>query len=196
MSGTLTIFIARSRKALTSSTSSRSGSCRQTSITCAPLLTWARAISPASSNLPSAISRLNLRLPSTLVRSPTITGRLSSSISSVSMPETSVCVASGTRRGLRPAAAAASAWMCAGRRAAAAADEVHPALLDEAGQLRRQLLRRLVVLPVLVGQPRVRVAGGQRLASAARVRMWSVMKSGPVAQFRPTERSGACISDA
>ena len=65
------IRAAQARNRRMSSASFRSGSCRQTSMIWAPFFTWARAISAASSYLPSAISRLNLREPSTLVRSPT-----------------------------------------------------------------------------------------------------------------------------
>ena len=61
MSGTLTIFVTRSRNAFASAASSRSGSWRQTSMIWAPPLTCARAISAAASNWPSAIRRLNLR---------------------------------------------------------------------------------------------------------------------------------------
>ena len=54
---------------------------------CAPLRTWRRAISVASSHFSSAIRFLNSREPITLVRSPTISGRLLSSASTSSMPE-------------------------------------------------------------------------------------------------------------
>ena len=49
-----------------------------------------------------------------------------------------------------------------GRRAAAAADHVDPALVGEARDLARELARGLVVVPVLVGQARVRVADRER----------------------------------
>ena len=67
--------------------SSRSVDCRQTSMMCAPFFTCQRAISLASSHFSSAISFLNRREPMTLVRSPTISGRLRSSASTSSMPE-------------------------------------------------------------------------------------------------------------
>ncbi len=135
-------------------------------MTWAPFLTCARAISAAASKSPSAIRRLNLRLPSTLVRSPTSTGRLSTSTSSRSMPETSVLAWIAGRRGLRPAAAAASARMWAGVVPQQPPDDVDPALVHEPRQLSRDRLRRLRVLPVDVGQPRVRVAGRQRLGDS------------------------------
>lgn len=64
-------FIASFKKPSISSASSRSGSARQMSMTWAPFFTWALAISDASSNLCSAMSRLNFLEPMTLVRSPT-----------------------------------------------------------------------------------------------------------------------------
>ena len=47
-------------------------------MTWAPRFTWARATSEASSHCSATIRSLNLRLPMTLVRSPTMTGRTSS----------------------------------------------------------------------------------------------------------------------
>ncbi|MNI20080.1 hypothetical protein D3C73_735390 [compost metagenome] len=55
---------------------------------CAPPFTWARAISEASSNLPSLISLLNFLEPEMFVRSPIMNGRFSGSIYTVSIPET------------------------------------------------------------------------------------------------------------
>ncbi len=80
----------------------------------APPRTWARAISAAASKSPSATNRLNFRLPRTLVRSPIKTGRLSTSISSASTPDTSDFEWIGTRRGFLPSTARARARMCAG----------------------------------------------------------------------------------
>ena len=54
---------------------------------CAPFFTCQRAISVASSHFSSATRFLNSREPMTLVRSPTISGRLLSSASTSSMPE-------------------------------------------------------------------------------------------------------------
>ena len=48
-------------------------------MSCAPALTCARPTSAASSNFSSSMSRLNLRLPTSLVRSPTMSGRADSS---------------------------------------------------------------------------------------------------------------------
>ena len=81
---------------------------------CAPFLIWARAISAAASQSPAATSRLNLRLPSTFVRSPTRTGRLSTSASMSSIPENRVFEWIAGRRGFLPSAAAAMARMWAG----------------------------------------------------------------------------------
>ena len=79
ISGTFTLRVRRSRNRSVSAISSRSGLARQTSSTCPPLRTWARPISAASSNFSWAISALKRREPITLVRSPTSTGRVSSS---------------------------------------------------------------------------------------------------------------------
>ena len=66
------------------------------------------------------------------------------------------------------------------------ADEAHPAGVDEAAEHRGEVLRRLAVAPVLVGEAGVGNDGDARAASADGVRTWSVMNSGPVAQLRPT----------
>src|SRR5439155_601040 len=90
MSGTFTFRVNTSRKAIMSVSSSRSGLARQTSSTCAPPRTWRRPTSAAWSRSPPPTSSLNLRLPITFVRSPTTTGRRSSSIGRTSIPETMV----------------------------------------------------------------------------------------------------------
>ena len=54
---------------------------------CAPFFTCQRAISVASSHCSAATMFLKSREPITLVRSPTISGRLLSSASTSSMPE-------------------------------------------------------------------------------------------------------------
>src|SRR5437899_2194931 len=64
--------------------SSRSLDCRQTSTMCAPLRICQRAISLASSHFSCAIRFLNSREPMTLVRSPTMSGRLLSYHAAVS----------------------------------------------------------------------------------------------------------------
>ena len=87
--------------------------------------------------------------------------------------------------------------MCAGRRPAAAADDVDEPLVHEAGEVRRDLLRRLRVRAVAVREARRWDSRTSSVfASPESVRMWSAMNSGPVAQFSPTERSGACMIDA
>ena len=143
-----------------SSVSSRSGSCRQTSRMCAPRRTCSAAdLRRLLDTCPSAISCLNLRLPSTLVRSPTITGRVSSSIDQGLDARRRRCGAPATAgaAGCR-AAISASMRMCSARRAAAAADDVEPAVGAEALELLRQHRRQLVVVALLVGQAGVREA--------------------------------------
>ena len=87
----------------------------QTSITCAPAATCARAISIASEKLPSRIRRANLALPATLHRSPMFMKLASGTMRSCSSPLTAVTV-SGVGRGLGLYAAAigASALMKSG----------------------------------------------------------------------------------
>ncbi len=107
-------------------------------MTCAPFLTCARAISAAASKSPEAMSRLNLRLPRTLVRSPTRTGRLSTSTSSRSMPETSVFAWIAGRRGLRPCAAAAMARMWSG-----VVPQQPPTMLTQPSSMKRASSREI-----------------------------------------------------
>ena len=86
-----------------------------TSITCAPFSTWSIAISMASANLSSLIKRLNFAEPVTLLRSPTFTNRLSSSILSGSKPDKRIAVLiSGNLRGAMPCMASAKALICSG----------------------------------------------------------------------------------
>jgi hypothetical protein len=81
-----------------------------------------------------------------------------------------------------------------GRGPAAAADQVHPALVEEALELEGETGRRLAVLAALVGQAGVGIDAheGRRQSGEERV---SVMNSGPVAQFSPTEQGARCSSD-
>ena len=144
-----------------SSISSRSGFCE------ADVDDRARRASPARGRsrspprtCPSTISFLNLRLPMTLVRSPTITGRRVVGRSTRSMPETRVRgAASAARAAACPRASSASARMCSG-----VVPQQPPTMLSqpsshEALELRGEHLRRLVVAAVLVGQAGVRDAG-------------------------------------
>ena len=78
MSGAFTMRVSRAMNRSTSAISSRSGLARQTSRTWAPVRTWARPISAASSKRSATMSSLNRREPMTFVRSPTKSGRLSS----------------------------------------------------------------------------------------------------------------------
>ena len=86
----LTFLVTWSRNSTTSFNSFRSGSCRQTSSTCAPPLICLRPTSAASSKDPWLINLRNRRLPNTLVRSPTMTGRVSSSTTRASIPDSRV----------------------------------------------------------------------------------------------------------
>ena len=86
-----------------------------TSITCAPFFTWSMAISMASANLSSLIKRLNFAEPVTLLRSPTFTNRLSSSMLSGSKPDKRMAVLiCGNLRGGMFSTASAKALMCSG----------------------------------------------------------------------------------
>src|SRR5205814_980976 len=76
-----------------------------------------------------------------------------------------------------------------GRRAAAAADDVDPALGAEALELCDHHLGRLVVMPSSSGRPAFGKQETGKRESWASVRRWSVMKSGPVAQLSPIARS-------
>ena len=86
-----------------------------TSITWAPFSTWSIAISMASLYLSSLIKRLNFAEPVTLLRSPTFTNRLSSSMLRGSNPDKRIAVLiSGSLRGGMSATASAKAWICSG----------------------------------------------------------------------------------
>src|SRR5690606_16083993 len=74
------------------------------SMICAPFSTCCRATCSASSYFSSRISRKNILLPVTLVRSPTFTNSVSASILSGSRPDSRVLTGiSGTVRGATPA---------------------------------------------------------------------------------------------
>ena len=159
MIGALTRRLSWSRNLMTSAISSRSGSCKHTSSTWAPLRTCRRPISAASSNRSPAIRRLNRRLPSTLVRSPTTVGRVSSLTTTASMPDTRVSSAGSVTRGFLSDIAATRLTDVIRPGAAAPAGYIEPAVGREPLQGCRQHLRRFVVVAVLVGQTRVRHAG-------------------------------------
>ena len=120
----------------------------------APLFTWARAISEASSNFSAAISSLNFFEPMTLVRSPTITGRTSSISRVVDARERERPDRADVRAGRRPCDGLGQRLDVAGVGAAAAADHVEPAVLGEAASARASISGRLEVAAVLVGQAR------------------------------------------
>ena len=85
------------------------------STTCAPASTWVRAISTASSMLPSFMRRRNLRLPATLHRSPMLRKLRSADTSSGSSPaRVSDCDDWGMARGDAFAAISAMAEICSG----------------------------------------------------------------------------------
>ena len=130
---------------------------------CAPFLTCQRAISLASSHFSSATRFLNRREPMTLVRSPTISGRLLSSASTSSMPGIV-----GAMRG-RVHAWGALAFRhlrdgadVRGSGAAAAADDVQPAVLDEFLKLRGERFGRFEIFVFFVRQAGVGIAGNAR----------------------------------
>ena len=132
---------------------------------CAPRRTCRRPTSAASSNLPWPISRLNLRLPSTLVRSPTI-DRPRAVVDHQRLDSARPPSAAAVRNPRRccPSTICASSADMLGRGPAASADQVDPSLLDEALDFRGQHLRRFVVMPLLVGQSRVGHAGDREAA--------------------------------
>ena len=135
----------------------------------------------------------------TLVRSPTISGRLLSSAS------TSFDAAS-SRRGacdglicarlacLRPSAR----WRgCA----SSVVPQQPPTMLSQPCRMKRSRCAasdcgRLQVLAFGVGQSGVGIAGDAVRAMSVRVRRWSVMNSGPVAQLRPMESRSALAMEA
>ena len=85
------------------------------SIICAPFSTCWRATASASSNFSSRIRRKKALEPVTLVRSPTLTNKESSSIFKASRPERRVLIGtSGTSRAATPCIAAKMAAICAG----------------------------------------------------------------------------------
>ena len=88
---------------------------------------------------------------------------------------------SGTARGRLPSAICAMARMCAAVVPQQPPTMLSQPLIDEALELRRQRVGRLQVLALLVRQPGVGIAGDARRGDISlRVRMWSVMNSGPV----------------
>ena len=85
------------------------------SMTWAPFSTCWRATASASSKRPSRIMRAKALEPVTLVRSPTLTNRLSPPTLKGSRPDRrSFFSSTGTARGASPATACAIAAMCAG----------------------------------------------------------------------------------
>ncbi len=79
---------------------------------CAPPFTCRRAMSLASSYFSSLISRLKRREPTSFVRSPMISGRLSSVASTASMPANTARVCRTGTRGRLPAAISANTRVC------------------------------------------------------------------------------------
>ena len=193
--GHLTFLVTKSRKAVMSASSSRSGSCRHTSRIYAPFRTCRRPISAASSNPPRPISRRNRRLPSTLVRSPTITGRVSSSTTNASIPDTRLSPRCTGGRAAAPAALAASSRMCSGP-----VPQQPPVTFSQPASINRPMVLAIIsgvslYLPSSSGKPALgRQATGKR-DKAARVRIWSVINSGPVAQLKPSHSKSRCISE-
>ena len=132
-------------------------------MTWAPFRTCRRAMSVASSHFSSLTRFLNAREPMTLVRSPTISGRLASSHSTRSTPEKQVAVRFAGHLS-RPLAGdhVRDGLDVLGRRAAAAADQIEPAVVDELFELGGERLRRLEVLQLLVRNAGVGITGHPR----------------------------------
>ncbi len=109
----------------------------------APFSTCWRAIASASSKLPSRTRRANLGEPVTLVRSPTIVKLLSGRMTSASRPlKRELGNGFGTSRGAKFCTASLMAAICVGRGAAAAADNVEPAVLRPFFEIRRHAFGR------------------------------------------------------
>ena len=185
--GLLIFLVTSSRNSMTSAISSRSGSWRHTSSTWAPFRTWRRPTSEASSNDPRPIRRRKRRLPSTLVRSPTMTGRVSSSTTSASMPETRDSLSLTGTLLVALAARSTSSRMCSGP-----VPQQPPMTFSQPFSMKRPMAADSIsgvslYLPSSSGRPALgRQATGKR-DSPARVLMWSVIKSGPVAQLNPIQ---------
>ena len=156
-----------------------------------------RTCSSATSTAPwwssASISRRNRAEPVTLVRSPIITKPVSGPISNGSRPLNRVARPAARRPAAAagPATAAAICAMCAGRRAAAAADDVDQPGVGELAEQLGGLLRRLVVAAERVGQAGVGVAGrrtcrragpARRRAGASRPRRASSSRRRPAAR--------------
>ncbi|CRE07986.1 Uncharacterised protein [Bordetella pertussis] len=105
----------RLRKRCIQATESSIASSMLTSMIWAPFSTCWRATASASSYFSSRTRRANILLPVTLVRSPTLTNRVSSSMLSASRPDRRVLTGtSGTARGVSAATLPAMARMCSG----------------------------------------------------------------------------------
>ena len=110
------------------------------------------------------MSLRNFAEPVTLVRSPTLTKGMSRVSVNGSRPESRIC---GSGEGIAPRRQVLYrlrdrvdvGW----RRAAAAADDVDEVFVGELPKLTRHLLRRFVIEPERVGQPRIRVGADQRV---------------------------------
>ena len=144
--------------------SSRSVDCRQTSTMCAPLRTWRRAISLASSHFSSAIRFLKS------ARADDV-GALADDAAGGWSPRprpgrcrsrSARCVGAGSARGVLPSTICAMARMWAG-----VVPQQPPTMLSQPwstnfSSWRGERLGRLQVLAVLVGQPGVGIAGDAR----------------------------------
>ena len=195
MMGLLTFLVRISRKVVTSDISSRSGSCRHTSKTWAPLRTWRRPTSAASSKEPRLIRRRKRRLPSTLVRSPTITGRVSASITSASMPDTRVSVRLTGPRAAVVATRWANSRMCSGP-----VPQHPPTTLSQPDSANRPIVFASIsgvslYFPSSSGSPALGTQATGNRDRAESVRIWSVINSGPVAQLKPIQSKSRWAKD-
>jgi len=164
----------------------------QTSSTCAPARTWARPTSAAASQSPSATRRRNFRLPRTFVRSPTSNGRLSAVSSTASRPETKLRLCTGIDRGPWLAASSARTRTCSG-----VVPQQPPTRFSHPRSRKRPNTSRKTsgpswYSPSSSGSPAFGTHAVAVLARVESVRTCSVIRSGPVAQFRPRYKGSVC----
>ncbi len=130
--GEIRLVGQRRRKRVIASLPSIRSASMLTSRMLAPFCTCSRATATAASKLPSLMRRLNLSEPVMLQRSPTMTKFVSGRTTSTSLPlKYDQSGTSGTRRGAMPSTARRDGGNPFGRRAAAAADDVDPAIACE-----------------------------------------------------------------
>ena len=166
---------------------------------CAPFFTWRRAISTASSHFSSAIRFLNSARADdvgalahdqravALFRLHQIDARvvsamaMAASLRAVSCLRTICAMAAMCLSVVPQQPPTIFSQPCLANRSSCAASDV----------------RRLQILALFVGQPGVGIAGNRASTPFRdRLRMWSVMNSGPVAQLSPIDSRSACAIEA